>query len=108
MEEHGKSLARAYKRKMSYHKALRKRRIARTCPAANSSIGDYYPNLHQYSKNKVHCSCYMCSAKTRNKGKRRRLHGNYAPSINYKHSDQKKVIAMNMQEKDYSLSSERE
>ena len=25
----------------------------------------YYDNLHQYSKNKIHCSCPMCSAKTK-------------------------------------------
>ena len=31
-----------------------------------------YDNLNQYSKNKNHCSCPMCSAKTRNKGHRRK------------------------------------
>lgn len=46
---------RAYSRMMNRRKALRKRRIAR------HAVGfDYYDNLHQYSKNKIHCSCWMC------------------------------------------------
>ena len=27
----------------------------------------WYSNLHQYSKNKIHCSCPMCARKTNNK-----------------------------------------
>jgi hypothetical protein len=56
---------------------------------------DYYDNLHQYSKNKVHCSCPSCSAKTRNKG--RRLRGNYARAINYKKHDLNQMLEMNQQ-----------
>ena len=97
-----KSYSRAYNRDVSRRKALRKRRIARAYNSPNSSAGDYYSNLHQYSKNKVHCSCHMCSAKTRNKGKRRQLSGNYAPSINYKHSDLKKQVAMDDEEYNYT------
>lgn len=69
---------------MMWIKALRKKNI-------NDAWGwHYYDNLHQYSKNKIHCSCPMCASKTRNKGKRH--HGNYNPSINYKSSDMKKIM----------------
>ena len=50
-----KPLSRAYNRDISKRKALRKRQIARNVNRwANS---DYYDSLHQYSKNKIHCSC---------------------------------------------------
>ncbi len=39
-----------------------------------------YDNLHQYSKNKIHCSCPMCSAKTNNK--HRSGARGWAPSYN--------------------------
>ena len=48
-------------------------------------------------KAKIHCSCPLCSAKTRNKHKRRG-----SGSINYKISDQRKVDAMNFDEEDFS------
>ncbi len=28
---------------------------------------EWYDNLHQYSKNKIHCSCPMCRSKIKNK-----------------------------------------
>lgn len=90
----------AYNRDMSRRKALRKRRIAKQ----RDPEFEYYKNLHQYSKGKIHCSCPMCSAKTRNKGKRRYLAGNYSPSINYKLSDLKRQTAMDLDEQDYFLS----
>ena len=37
--------------------AIRKRKIAR---AVYHSDKDYYDNLHQFSKNKIHCSCPDC------------------------------------------------
>ena len=37
--------------------AIRKRKIAR---AVYHSDKDYYDNLHQFSKNKIHCSCPGC------------------------------------------------
>ena len=52
---------------------------------------DYYDNLHQYSKNKIHCSCSLCSSKTRNKGDKRKRPGNYSKSLNYKVSDLRKI-----------------
>ena len=44
-------------------------------------------------KGKIHCGCGMCMSKTRNKG-RRHISGNYAPSVNYKHSDFQKIQKM--------------
>ena len=83
----------ARNRDLSRRKALRKRRIAKEICGY-----EYYDNLHQYSKNKIHCSCPICSAKTRNKGKRRqRTHG-WDPSINYKHSDLRKLIRLNYED----------
>ena len=53
------------------------------------------------NKGKIHCSCGMCMAKTRNRGKRRNKHGNYAPAISYKHSDLQRQQSMDYQEKNW-------
>ena len=53
------------------------------------------------NKQKIHCSCSLCSAKTRNKGKRRKLGKNYAPSLNWSQSDKRKIESMKEQEKDF-------
>lgn len=79
----------ARNRDVSRRKALRKRRLAK---ALSYDGMEYYDNLHQYSKNKIHCSCPACSRKTRNKGRRDRK--NYDRSINYKASDLRKVLTM--------------
>ena len=84
-------------RYLSKKKALRKRKIDRQISYDGSH--EMYDNLHQYSKNKIHCSCAHCSAKTRNKGKKR-ITKRYAPSINYKPSDLRKQQAMDYQEVD--------
>lgn len=88
----------AWRRHKNVIKALRKRAIARE--VYPWSTQEYYNNLHQYSKNKIHCSCPMCSPKTRNKGRRDRK--NYAPSINYKISEFKRQVAMNESEAEYN------
>ena len=49
---------RAFIRKMAKKKARRKQWIVKHCYG-----WDYYDNLHQYSKNKIHCSCHLCRAK---------------------------------------------
>jgi hypothetical protein len=59
-----------------------------------------YSNLHQYSKNKIHCSCPICSAKTRNKGKRRK-YKSVAPVINYRMMDKRRQMAMDYDEENY-------
>ena len=55
---------RAERRHNSWSKARRKRNI---CRAAYHF--EWYDNLHQYSKNKIHCSCPMCASKTNRKRK---------------------------------------
>lgn len=87
----------AYNRDVSRRKALRKKRITEHYYWHRNGE-PYYDNLHQYSKNKIHCSCPMCSAKTRNKGKRRYHKGNYAKAINYKVSDLRRQATMDLDE----------
>ena len=55
----------AQKRRNDVVKALRKRRIAHSYSLF--AFTGWYNNLHQYSKNKIHCSCPMCTAKTNTK-----------------------------------------
>ena len=95
----------ARNRDLSRRKALRKRRIAREIYSYHDHTCEYYDNLHQYSKNKIHCSCPSCSTKTRNKGKRRYKSGNYMRHINYKVSELKRQISMDDEELEYTGSS---
>lgn len=82
-----------YNRDVSIRKALRKRRLAdRIYRCWHDDGWHYYNNLHQYSKNKIHCSCPMCSTKTKNKGKRKK--GNYHRARNYKRMDVRRLIDM--------------
>lgn len=84
---------RAYYRKMAFKKARRKRNL----DIALDPFGKpRFDNLHQYSKEKIHCSCPMCSAKTRNKGRRSRK--NYNPSVYYTIKDMKRIMAMDWEE----------
>ena len=88
-------------RRISIIKALRKRRIDHEVYCQYYYRGTekdpnagFYKNLHQYSKNKIHCSCPMCSSKTRNKSRRNKgskARNNFSPSINYKISDLRKI-----------------
>lgn len=78
-----KGNSRAYNRKASIRKALRKKRIAEELGLIT------YDNLHQYSKNKVHCSCPGCNPKTKVRGK-----------SNFTHSDAKKMSDMDLQERE--------
>ena len=81
---------RADRRDIDRRKALRKKHLSENF-WSHASDYPYYDNLHQYSKNKIHCSCPDCSEKTRNKGHRRKNAGNYDRSINHKHSELKKI-----------------
>ena len=74
----------AEKRHNDYKKAIRKRRIDKETDCTGHP---YYDNLHQYSKNKIHCSCPICRAKTNNKHRK----SAYLPNTNYKISDRKKL-----------------
>lgn len=82
----------AEKRHLDYTKAIRKRRIDHEI---NPDFPDWYNNLHQYSKNKIHCSCPLCAAKTNNRGKRGAF---WAPSENWKISDRRKLDELKYQE----------
>lgn len=64
---------------------------------------DYWHYEHEgvLSKGKIHCGCGMCRSKTNNKGKHRLIHGNYAPSKNWKHSDRQKLESMSAAMADY-------
>lgn len=91
--------SRAYNREITRRKALNRRRLARKIYPYDEN--DYYNNLHQYSKNKIHCSCPMCSAKTRNKGKHRKTKP-CAPSINYRRMDLRRQQSMDADVKSYN------
>ena len=88
---------RCWRRYKNYIKAKRKRDIDLDIQyyfndAEGIHVYPWYSNLNQYSKNKIHCSCPLCSRKTNNKGKRKRKQ--YAPSWNPKLSDLKNEISM--------------
>ena len=86
-----------YNRDVSFRKAKRKQRMARIIyhwHNWDNPDWEYYDNLHQYSKNKIHCSCPMCQAKTRNKGDRRNKRKNYSRAINYRRQDLRRMIDM--------------
>jgi transposase-like protein len=97
----------AYNRDVSIRKALRKRRLAREIYHWSPGEWEYYDNLHQFSKNKIHCSCPMCSTKTRNKGKRRAKASNYCRSLNYRRADLLRLIAMDEQMREEGYGSPR-
>ena len=89
---------RAERRHNNVKKAIRKRNLSLQLYWTNNyddkkSVGTWYNNLHQYSKNKIHCSCPLCSSKTKNKGN----HKNYSPSFNPTISMQRKLDSMNSQ-----------
>jgi hypothetical protein len=97
-----------------YYREMRKKHIRRR-KRIDQMYGDYWQYKYEgeLSKGKIHCSCGMCMAKTRNKKYRRRhIHGNYAPNINYKFSEKKKILNMEEQlkelDQDYSLYLEEE
>ena len=76
-----KKKTRSLRRKTDFKKAIRKKKII------NGYGWDYYSNLHQYSKNKIHCSCPMCRAKTA----KTKLHTWGPGGKNWKMSDRRKI-----------------
>ena len=93
------SRTQAERRHNDWKKAIRKRKIVHEVYySLPDDIWGWYNNLHQYSKNKIHCSCPICSAKTKNKGRRRQVCKNYCPSFNPSISDLRRIEQM-----DYEL-----
>ena len=91
--------SRALNRYKSYVKAKRKQQLAKEI-YYDGANRPYYDNLHQYSKNKIHCSCPACSAKTKNKG---RKSNNYNPTHNHKISEKRKIMAMDYDKMEFYL-----
>lgn len=71
---------RNYIREMCWKHATRKQWTAKHCYG-----WDYYDNLHQYSKNKIHCSCPLCREQRTNSPK------------TFSISDQKKIEKLDNQ-----------
>ena len=89
-------------RRLSILKAIRKRKIDGYSNWYSEVRGyGYYDNLHQYSKNKIHCSCPMCSAKTRNKGNSK--HKGMSRPINYKISDMRKINRLEYEDREENV-----
>lgn len=99
----------AVKRHNDWKKAIRKRNIC-----IHEYGQEYYDNLHQYSKNKIHCSCALYTAKTNTKiNKSKGPVSNYTRTSrlattnnrngkkNYKVSDLKKIQRLNFSLEDY-------
>lgn len=86
----------AERRRLNWKKAIRKRRIDRARNAIwpkDSPYGhDWYDNLHQYSKGKIHCSCPMCRCKTNAK------HGVSGAAMNWSASDTRKMESLESQQ----------
>lgn len=76
----------AEKRHNDWKKAIRKRNITKTWHLKK----DYYDNLHQYSKNKIHCSCPLCACKSKGK-KVKRMTG---PATNWSIADERRIEEM--------------
>ena len=84
--------SKALKRHNDWKKAIRKRRIDREHHIEGLPEKDLYDNLHQYSKNKIHCSCPMCSKKTNNK--HRSGARGWEPSENWSPNDKRRLDEM--------------
>ncbi len=86
-----KNSKRGDRRKQDFHKAVSKRNKDKGIKYIGSL---WYDNLHQYSKNKIHCSCLMCAFN----GKR---HGRVVfKSVS--HSDMMRLEDMKEQIRDYN------
>lgn len=85
---------RAERRHNDWTKAIRKRKISQEVYYHSpGSYWEYYDNLHQYSKNKIHCSCPICRAKRKDKDR-------YGKTFSPTASEQRKVDKMNYDTKE--------
>ena len=87
---------RAERRHLDFTKAIKKRKLYKDC-FMNYTEEEKYDNLHQYSKNKIHCF-HRADAhdgiKTNNRG-RKKYYGQ--ASKRWKASDLRKVVALEEQ-----------
>lgn len=82
---------RAERRHNDVSKARRKRRLAKELYSSSSySNWEWFDNLHQYSKNKIHCSCPMCASKSNRKRK-----GWYGPAYDPPIADKRRLEKLN-------------
>ena len=84
------------KGKSMYHDVKKKEYILKIS-------GDVHAPNHRgmLSKGKIHYSLPRYNAKTRNKGRRRFVHGNYHENLNYKYRDLRRVRAMTLDEREF-------
>ena len=94
------SRTRAERRHNDWKKAIRKKKISDEVywsePGATWS---WYNNLHQYSKNKIHCSCAMCATKTNNKGK----YAYYGGIMNWSIRDRRQLDEMDYDDEEFDF-----
>ena len=83
---------RAERRHKNFSKALRKQEICR-----HAYGFPYYDNLHEYSKNKIHCSCPLCRSKTNNKTHKHV----WFPAMNWSMMDRRRLDEMADQVEEY-------
>lgn len=96
---------RATRRQNNINKAIRKKKISDqyVLHSFNDETGDiiwsWYNNLHQYSKNKIHCSCPICRKKT--KATHRGLTWAGSGRYDYKIADRRKQLKLDNSFNDY-------
>ena len=85
------SRGKAWRRHKDYSKAKRKKDIDYSINAGSIYFHPWYNNLHQYSDNKIHCSCPMCRDKSKNKGAAAMYSGTSNPTM----MDLRRQLSMN-------------
>lgn len=73
------------RRHIDFRKAIRKKKLSDGWMLVHTGRS-FYGNLHEYSKNKIHCSCDMCRTKTNNKHR-----NTFESHHNYSVSDTRKI-----------------
>lgn len=82
---------RGWRRRKDYYKGRRKKNIVLSIYKV-----PWYKHDGQYIKGKIHCSCPICTSKTRDR--KRAWSGSI---VHYKHSDQQKMDRMHSQIEEY-------
>ena len=72
-----KNRKRGERRKDNFRAAVRKRNLDR---AIHAQPKDWYDNLHQYSKNKIYCSCPLCTGKKKGRHKPKKVYYKRTPN----------------------------